>query len=94
MSTDDDLSLTRNTDGWLNPTVGLPDQAVPSVAQLLLFLKQQNQRMENLMAMMQHDRPKVKTERIANVRLDERNFRNVPSTGEGWSCSIPNAIKT
>ena len=80
MSTDDDLSPTRNTDGGLNPTVGTPEQAAPSVAQLLMFLTQQNARMESMMTMMQHDRPEVQAERLANVRLDERNFRNVPST--------------
>ena len=56
MSTDDDLSPTRDVDGGLNPTVDGPN-AVPSVAQLLMFLHQQNSRMENLMTMMQHDRP-------------------------------------
>lgn len=78
MSTDNDLSPTRNTDGGLNPTVGAPEQAAPSVAQLLMFITQQNARMESMMAMMQHDRPEVKAERLANVRLDERHFRNVP----------------
>ena len=86
MSTDDDLSPTRNTDGGLNPAVGGPE-AAPSVAQLLMFLHQQNARMENMMQMMQHDRPENKTEKLANVRLDERNFRNVPKYNNlrsGW----------
>ena len=77
-STDEDLSPPRNADGGLHPTVDQPEQAATSVAQLLLYFTQQNQRMENLMTMMQHDRPEVKAERLANVRLDERNFRNVP----------------
>lgn len=45
-----------------------------------MFLHQQNARMENMMQMMQHDRPEAKGERLANVRMDERNFRNVPSS--------------
>ena len=77
MRSDGDLSPTRNADGGLNRTVDGPN-AVPSVAQLLMFLHQQNSRMENLMTMMQHDRPEVKAERPANVRMGERNFRNVP----------------
>ena len=30
-----------------------------------------------MMQMMHHDRPEAKAEKMANVRLDERNFRNV-----------------
>ena len=40
-----------------------------------------------MMQMMQHDRPENKTEKLANVRLDERNFRNVPKYNNlrsGW----------
>ena len=39
------------------------------------------------MTMMQHDRPEIKAERLANVRLDERNFRTVPKFNNlrsGW----------
>ena len=54
-STDEDLSPTRNADGGLHPTVGQPEQAAPSIAQLLLYLTQQNQRMEHLMTMMKHE---------------------------------------
>ena len=87
MSTDEDLSPIRNADGGLHPTVGEPDQAAPSIAPLLLYVTQQNQRMEHLMTMMQYDRPEVKAERLANVRLDERNFRTVPKYNNlrsGW----------
>ena len=87
MGSDGDLSPPRNADGGLNPTVGTPEQAAPTVAQLPMFLTQQNARMEAMMSMMQHDRPKGKAERLANVRMDERNFRNVPKYSNlrsGW----------
>ena len=47
MSSDDELSPTRNNDGGLNPTVEGPE-AAPSVAQLLMPLHKQNARMENI----------------------------------------------
>ena len=62
-STDDDLNPpTAATGGGLHPTVGQPEQAAPSIQQLLLYFTQQNQRMYHLMTMMQHDRPEVKAE--------------------------------
>ena len=39
------------------------------------------------MQMMHHDRPEARGERLANVRMDERNFRSVPKYNNlrsGW----------
>ena len=47
-----------------------------SISQMMVYLAQLNQMIASLMQMMQHDRPQTK-DRLANVRLDERNFRPV-----------------
>ena len=88
MSTDEDLRLPRTaTDAGFNPGVGQPPPDAMSVQQLMVYLTHHNQIMHNMMAMLQHDRRKIKAERLANVRLDERNFRTVPKFNNlrsGW----------
>ena len=57
-----------------------------SIAQMMAYLTQQSQMMANMMQMWQLDRPQAK-DRLANVRLDERNFRTVGKFNnrrDGW----------
>ena len=88
MSTDEDLRPPQTaTDAGLNLGVGQPPADAMSVQQLMVYLTHQNQIMQNMMAMFQHDRPEIKAERLANVRLGERNFRTVPESNylrSGW----------
>ena len=57
-----------------------------AISHVIVYLTQQSQMMANLMQMWQHDRPQTK-DRVANVRLDERNFRTVGKLNnrrDGW----------
>lgn len=96
---DEDFSPPRNADGGFHPTVGQPEAEAPSVHQLLLYLAQLNLTMQNMMAMMHRDRPQIKAERLANVRLDERNFRtalkynNLRSGWKEWMRQVMAAVR-
>ena len=89
---------TQNDGGGLPPAAGGP-ASVPSIAELLMYLHAQNVRMENMMQMMRHDRPEARGDRLANVRLDEKNFRNVPkfnnlrSSWKEWKRRLLGAIR-
>ena len=70
---------TQDDGGGLSPAAGNPASA-PSITELLAYLHAQNVRMENMMQMMQHDRHDGTNNRgshLANVRLEEKRFRNV-----------------
>ena len=58
------------TSGGLHPAVAQLELDAPSVQQLFVSFTQQNHKMEHMIAMMQHDRPEIKAERFANVRLN------------------------
>ena len=67
---------TMDDGGGLSPAAGNA-APVPSIADLLQYLGQQNARMENMMALMQHDRQNNPKSHLSNVRLEEKHFRNV-----------------
>ena len=59
-----------------------------TIQQLMSFLAQQNQVMVNMVAMMHHYCPEAKAKgHLANVKLDERNFRSLAkfnNARSGW----------
>ena len=90
MSADDDLRPPQpTTAAGLNLGNGQGSAEAMTIQQLMVYLTHQNQVMTNMMAMLQHDRPEVKAEKnhLANVKLDERNFRSVSKFNNlrsGW----------
>ena len=92
------LDATMDDGGGLCPAAGNA-APVPSIADLLQHLGQQNARMENMMALMQHDRQNNPKSHLSNVRLEEKHFRNVAkfnnlrSSWKEWRRQFLNAVR-
>ena len=90
MSSDEELREPPQpaTAAGLDPGGGQPSAEAMTIQQLMVYLTHQNQAMAKMMAMLQHDRPEPKEKNhLANVKLDERNFRSVSkfnNTRSGW----------
>ena len=79
-----------------------PEVAAPSMAELLNYLMKQNDRMNAMVEMMQHDRKSPTTSEknhLANCKLDEKYFRNVgkfsnlKSGWKEWRRQFLNAVR-
>ena len=86
---DEDLPPPQpTTAAGIDPGGGQPATNAMTIQQLMSSLAQQNQVMVNMMTVMQHDRPDAKSRgHLANVKLDERNFRSLAkfnNTRSGW----------
>ena len=90
--TDEDFQPpSPTTAAGIDPGGGQSATDAMAIQQLMSFLAQQNQVMSQqliMMTMMQHDRPDAKPkDHLANVKLDERNFRSLAkfnNTRSGW----------
>ena len=72
----------------IDPGGGQSATDAMTIQQLMSFLAQQNQVMFNMMTMVQHDRPDAKPkDHLANVKLDERNFRSLANGAFSTSSS-------
>ena len=92
------VDATMDDGGGLSPAAGNA-APVPSIADLLQYLGQQNVRIENMMALMQHDRQSNPKSHLSNVRLEEKYFRNVStfnnqrSSWKEWRRQFLNAVR-
>ena len=85
--------------GSFSATGAGPEPAVPSMSELLQYLRMQNDRMSAMMELMTHDRKGPEKKQLENCKLDEKYFRNVgkysnmKSGWKEWRRQFLNAVR-